>query len=75
MKPISFEGQNIVIAKNQQPYLPLPAFVDGLCATTCWSLSFKERIIVLFTGRIWHKLMHFGQPLQPQKISARRKLI
>lgn len=67
MKLIDFPEGNVVYAARQAEYLPLPAHraEDGRI-TCCWLLSFKERLRVLFTGRIWHQVLTFKQPLQPQ---------
>ena len=73
MKPIEFKEQSIVYAKNQPPYLPLPAFHhsdDWKCVTSCWGLSLKERFILLFTGKVWASLPTFGKPLTPLKLSV-----
>ncbi len=73
MKLIEFPEQNVVYAKDQPEYLPLPAMrtpgVDGelIC---CWQLSWRERVRVLFTGRIWHSILTFGKPLQPQLLQC-----
>jgi hypothetical protein len=67
MKPERFKEQNTTMAKNQYPYLPLPAFKDEDGAiTSCWSLNIRERIKLFFTGRIWLTLLTFNKPLQPQ---------
>ena len=67
MMPIEFKGSNVVFAENQPEYLPLPAYKskDGM-VTICWKLSFKERLKVLFAGKIWQKMLTFNKPLQPQ---------
>jgi len=66
MKPISFPKQNVVYAKNQSEYLPLPAHKNPEGeVTSCWSLSWRERIRLVFTGRIWIHIRTFNQPLQP----------
>lgn len=67
MKPIPFKEQNVVFAKDQPEYLPLPAHntSDGT-VISCWRLSLWERIKVLWTGRLWLSQMTFGQALQPQ---------
>ena len=72
MAPIEFTEQNVVFAKDQPEYLPLPAHrtEDGR-VFSCWKMTLLERVIVLFTGRIWFGTMPFGQPLQPQKIQVR----
>lgn len=71
MHPIEFPGHNVVIAKDQPQYLPLPARVtaDGE-VTSCWAMSWRERLRVLFAGRIYVTNLTFRQPLQPQRISV-----
>ena len=66
MEPIEFPKQTMVWAKNQPPYLPLPAFVNERETITCWKMTWKERIKVLFKGQLWLRQMNFSQPLQPQ---------
>lgn len=66
MENIKFEGCNVEIAKNQKEYKTLQAFQDGRVTVTCYRLSFRERIKLLFTGRLWLGQMNFGKPLQPQ---------
>ena len=55
-------------AKDQPEYLPLPAHraKDGM-VTSCWALSWRERLWVLLHGRIWLCVMTFNHPLQPQR--------
>lgn len=67
MKPIEFPQANVVFAKDQPEYQPLPAHraPDGT-VTTCWSLSWRERLRVLVTGRIYFSQLTFNAPLQPQ---------
>jgi hypothetical protein len=76
MKPIEFEHQNTVYAKDQPEYQPLPALkIDGPTGEiiSCWKLSFKERIKILFTGKVWLSLMSFNNPLTPSYLSVDRK--
>ncbi len=71
MKPVYFEKHNKVYAKNQLPYIPLPVYEDaeqGGRVFHCWSLSFFEKIHVLFTGKVWVNVCNFNQPLQPLKL-------
>jgi len=76
MKPIEFKDRNVVFAKDQTEYEPLPALrlntPEGE-VISCWKMSFKERIKVLFTGRIWLSLMSFNKPLTPSYLSVNRK--
>lgn len=73
MTPIEFKEQNIIIAKDQKEYLPLPAFIDSGpegAVVSCWKLNFKERLKILFTGKIWLSLWCFHKPVTPSKIAA-----
>lgn len=66
MKPIEFPEQNVIFAKDQPEYQPLPAHKDELgIVTTCWELSPEERQILISNGKIYLQLMTFNQPLQP----------
>ena len=76
MKPVEFKHQNVVYAKDQPEYLPLPALrldTPQGEVISCWKMSFKERIKVLLTGKIWVSLMSFNKPLTPSYISVNRK--
>lgn len=79
MKLIEFPEQTMVIAKNQPPYLPFPAYVDPQDpegpVIGCWRLSLRERLKVLFTGRIWHCILTYRQPLQPQSLQTDRPFV
>lgn len=68
MKPVKFLEQNMTIAKDQPPYLPLPAFVDEEETISLWKLTWLERIKTLFLGKIWLRQLNFGNPIQPQKL-------
>ncbi|MBA4852060.1 hypothetical protein [Emticicia sp. BO119] len=75
MKPIHFLGQNTVYAKNQPEYQPLPGFkADSPQGEfiSCWKLSFKERLMILFTGKLWVSLMTFNKPLTPSFFSVKK---
>ena len=65
-----FKENNVVFAKDQPLYLPLPAYkdIDGK-VTFCWSFSWKERFRVLFIGELWHQVLTFNRPLQRQKLT------
>lgn len=76
MKPIHFKHENIVFAKDQPEYQPLPALrldTPECQVISCWKLSFKERVKILFTGRMWISLMSFNKPLTPIFLSVNRK--
>lgn len=66
MIPIKFPQQTVVWAKDQKPYLPLPAYTNERETISCWKLTWKERFKVLITGNIWLRQFNFGTRLQPQ---------
>ena len=66
MTPIEFPEQTIVWAKDQPEYQPLPAYTDERQTISCWALTWRERIRVLWTGRLWLRQLNFGGALQPQ---------
>lgn len=67
MKPVPFQYQNTVYAENQEEYLSLPSYRDDEgVVLSCWKLTFRERIKILFTGRMWFMVWTFNAPLQPQ---------
>ncbi len=75
MKPIKFKEQNCTYAENQREYLPLPAFKDtGHTGQviSCWQLSLKERLRILFTGKLWVSLAIFGKPLTPSFFTTKK---
>jgi hypothetical protein len=67
MKPITFKQQNSTFAKHQKEYLPLPAFKhpNGQVVSR-WKLNWKERIMIILTGKVWLIISTFNNPLQPQ---------
>lgn len=75
MKLIEFPEQTVVIAQNQKPYRPLPAHqfhdAEGRIAC-CWKLSWRERFAVLLHGVVWHQILTFNQPLQPQLLTVEK---
>lgn len=66
---IEFPEQTVIIAKDQPQYRPLPAYqyrdLEGTIAF-CWKLNWRDRLKVLLTGKLWHQVLTFNQPLQPQ---------
>lgn len=69
MEIVPFDGQTVVIAKDQPQYRSMPAHISRTGErriTCCWQLSFKEKLKLMWTGKIWHQILAFDQPLQPQ---------
>ena len=71
MIPMEFEQSNVVYAKDQPEYLPLPAHrSEEGCVSTCWRLSWKERLNLLLHGRLFLSVLTFNKPLQPLKLGT-----
>lgn len=73
MKPITFKESNVTYAKNQPPYLPLPAWQkkdERGTVVCCWKADFLERLRILFTGRVYLSMLTFNKPLTPNRIYA-----
>lgn len=75
MKLVEFPEQTVVYAKDQSQYNRLPAhrFNDdeGRIAC-CWQLSWGERLQLLMTGKLWHQILTFNYPLQPQLLTVEK---
>ena len=73
MRLTHFDGQTAIIAENQPEYLPMPAHIssEGV-VTCCWRLTWGERFRLLLTGEIWHRILTFNRPLQPQQLRVDR---
>lgn len=76
MKLVEFPEVNRTYAKDQPQYRPLPchAFADDPQGRIvfCWQLRFWQRLRVLFTGKIWHHVLTFHEPLQPQLLGVEK---
>lgn len=78
MRLITFPEQTVEIAKHQPQYRTMPAYMrssdpDGevIC---CWKLTLWERLMVLITGRLWHRMLTFHAKLQPQLLQVDRPI-
>lgn len=71
MKPTDFAERNTIFATDQPEYRPLVAYRGGDGRVViCWTLSWRERLTFLLTGRLWHQVLTFKSPLQPQLLTA-----
>ena len=79
MELIEFPEQNVIYAKDQPEYRPLPAhrYVADPSGTIvcCWRLTWRERLRVLFGGVIWHSILTFHQQLQPQLLTVEKPVM
>ncbi len=76
MTPTDFPERNLIIAEHQPEYIPIPAHVsrDGT-ATFCWELSDEELEILLKTKKLWHQVLTFNSPLQPQMLMVEKPVL
>ena len=75
MTPIKFPEANVTFAKDQSEYQPLPAFKSDTQqgeVVSCWQLSLKERLRLLFTGKLWVSLLTFNKPLTPSFFTTKK---
>ena len=64
-----------VFAKDQPPYIPLPAVVTSNGVVTRWKPTFKERLLLIFGGSLYLQVLTFGQLLQPVKLSVEEPVL
>ena len=63
MKPVKFKFVNRTLRADGCH--DLPVCFDGKNIITCWKLSLKERIKLLFTGKLWHLVWSDKCCIQP----------
>lgn len=66
------EGEEVVYAKNQPPYLPLRTLVSGepeRRVISRWSFTDEQRKKIAEGGDLFLMLLTFGQPLQPIQLA------
>jgi len=70
--PTTGEWWDVVYAKNQPEYIPLPAIRNDTGAViTCWQMSWRERLAALLYGKIFLTMLTFNKPLQPVRLGTR----
>lgn len=75
MTPKKFKEANVTFAEDQPEYKPLPAFKAQSPqgeVITCWNLTFRERLRILFKGEIWLCLLTFNKPLTPTFLTTQK---
>lgn len=73
MTPIKFKESNTVY--DQPEYQPLPAFKNASEygeVISCWKLSFRERLRILLSGKLWVSLYTFNKPLTPSLFTTKK---
>ena len=68
MKPIAFPQATKTLQKpmsmTDEECSPLPVFTDGTQCISCWRPSWRERLAILFFGRVWCAVLS-GQTQPP----------
>jgi hypothetical protein len=79
MQPIEFPEANVVLAKDQPDYAPLPVFLDrtdpALPMTACFELSEAEKEEIARTGKLYYTQLTFGRAFQPVRLSTANPFI
>lgn len=76
IKPVTFPEVNIVLGAPkglESEVEPVEAFTDGNQTITLWKMGVRERLIVLFTGRVWLSCM--GQTMPPSYLKVGRMFL
>ena len=75
MEPIKFNEANTVYGKGQENlYEALPALLfENGNVVTCWKLSFKDILRLIFTKKLWLCVATFNNPLQPLFMSTNKR--
>jgi hypothetical protein len=66
MKPFQFWRANKILMPpkgggvNSQDIAYLPVWTDGTQCVSCWRLTWRERLSVLFFGRVWLAVLSGG---------------
>ena len=71
MNPTEFKGQNVIFAKDQPEYLPLPALKlpDGM-VITCWEMTDEEFEELSKTRKVYVSQLTFNMPLTPLSVQT-----
>lgn len=73
MKPINFEYSNKNLLKPEgmtdDECGSLPVYTDGKICISCWEPTWKERLSILLSGRIW-LWVYSGQTQPPVAIEG-----
>ena len=61
MKPIEFKEQTKILQKpasmTDDECIPLPVFNDKQCCISCWQPTWREKISILFYGKVWLSIL------------------
>ena len=66
--PVEFRGSNFVwkgwpADEKREEVLDLPAYRADHQTISCWRMTWRERLTVLFTGRVWLHVVGHQPPV------------
>ena len=71
LKAKDFSESNLVYAKDQKEYSPLPVhYSKNGEVTSCWELNDEQIEKIKETKCLWLHVLTFNQPLQPLAMSV-----
>ncbi len=73
MKAIKFKGSNQMFGLKSEVFPHMPAYQskDGN-VVTCWKMSFAQKMLILFTGKVWVYTVTQNANLQYFKLTPTR---
>jgi len=64
--PVKFPEAEATYGRRNAPFVPVHVFVDDEEVISCWQLSWWERIVIVWTGRLWLRQYTKGDKMHPQ---------
>ncbi len=76
MKSVSFDQATNVLPPpaGRQDLLPLQVNVHQGTVSSCWRMSWRERLSALFFGTVWVRVMDPGGVQPPMALDARKTI-
>lgn len=76
LESVPNRGIPLTFAETQPEYNKLPGLMspDRTVVCFCWQFSWRERVKLLLTGKLWHRVAVFNSPLQPQSFDLDRPI-
>lgn len=72
--PTKFKYQNRTLLGRTEDVMPLPAWTDGQIVVSRWQFTFRERLQLLITGKLWITLLS-GSTQPPIALDTMRNLL
>lgn len=69
MTPLQFLQANTLLG-NDPECRPLPAFQDTVETISLYGLSWRERFLLLYSGKLWLRQYNHGMKPQPHVLTT-----